>query len=221
MNELIYVGWDDGTSLYHYGIAGQKWGQRRFQNQDGSLTAEGRQRYGIGERLYGKGRFGAGGYVSDATRNSKKGSDAYKANKEFDKKIESYYNKASKGKNFVKDMLLGTSGTMTYNMARSLGESRGKAFIRSVFDINVGRLSGTVVNQGISGGLGAITKNKSNQALGRGDYSGAMKGALKGNFATNLAGTVAGKAAERAFRNSGAELSLQQRALRRKATRKK
>lgn len=30
----------------HYGIKGQKWGVRRFQNEDGSLTAEGKARYG-------------------------------------------------------------------------------------------------------------------------------------------------------------------------------
>lgn len=30
--------------LYHYGIKGQKWGVRRYQNKDGSLTAAGRKR---------------------------------------------------------------------------------------------------------------------------------------------------------------------------------
>lgn len=39
--------WDDGTELYHHGIKGQKWGIRRFQYEDGSLTPEGRQRYGV------------------------------------------------------------------------------------------------------------------------------------------------------------------------------
>ena len=32
--------------LYHHGILGQRWGVRRYQNKDGSLTAEGRMRYG-------------------------------------------------------------------------------------------------------------------------------------------------------------------------------
>ena len=31
--------------LYHHGIKGQRWGVRRFQNKDGSLTARGKQRY--------------------------------------------------------------------------------------------------------------------------------------------------------------------------------
>lgn len=32
--------------LYHHGIFGQKWGVRRYQNSDGSLTAQGKKRYG-------------------------------------------------------------------------------------------------------------------------------------------------------------------------------
>lgn len=32
--------------LSHHGITGQRWGIRRFQNKDGSLTDEGRKRYG-------------------------------------------------------------------------------------------------------------------------------------------------------------------------------
>lgn len=33
------------NELCHYGILGQKWGMRRFQNEDGSLTPEGEIRY--------------------------------------------------------------------------------------------------------------------------------------------------------------------------------
>lgn len=35
-----------GAELYHHGILGQKWGVRRYQNEDGSLTEEGKKRYG-------------------------------------------------------------------------------------------------------------------------------------------------------------------------------
>ena len=34
-------------TLMHYGVSGQKWGERRYQNADGTLTDEGRRHYGI------------------------------------------------------------------------------------------------------------------------------------------------------------------------------
>lgn len=35
--------------LYHHGIKGQKWGVRRFQNQDGTLTNAGKKHKGLSE----------------------------------------------------------------------------------------------------------------------------------------------------------------------------
>lgn len=37
--------YEDNNYLVHYGIKGQRWGIRRFQNKDGSLTQEGKERY--------------------------------------------------------------------------------------------------------------------------------------------------------------------------------
>ncbi len=39
------------NELWHYGIPGQKWGIRRFQNEDGSLTAAGKDRYQTGKEF--------------------------------------------------------------------------------------------------------------------------------------------------------------------------
>ena len=39
------------SELYHHGIKGQKWGIRRYQNEDGSLTPEGKAKYGTVENM--------------------------------------------------------------------------------------------------------------------------------------------------------------------------
>jgi len=60
------------SELYHHGILGQKWGVRRYQNSDGSLTDEGRIRYG---RSNGSKKF-----LKDALNdlNSTRGRDEYR-----------------------------------------------------------------------------------------------------------------------------------------------
>ena len=52
--------------LYHHGILGQKWGVRRYQNDDGSWTAAGKERYGNGQN----------------DRNHKRSEQSYKSNSE-------------------------------------------------------------------------------------------------------------------------------------------
>lgn len=38
--------YDHSNELYHHGIVGMKWGVRRYQNLNGSLTAAGKRKYG-------------------------------------------------------------------------------------------------------------------------------------------------------------------------------
>lgn len=52
---MIYY---EDNYLMHHGIKGQKWGLRRFQNADGTLTLDGKRRYGSG--IFGNGRFRPG-----------------------------------------------------------------------------------------------------------------------------------------------------------------
>lgn len=43
----LYDCYPNDQILVHHGIKGQKWGVRRYQNKDGSLTAEGRRRLDV------------------------------------------------------------------------------------------------------------------------------------------------------------------------------
>lgn len=68
--------------LMHYGTKGMRWGQRRFQNRDGSLTAAGRLRYG-----WGRAKAGASRAYGRAVRSSKKFLGSPKKRKQFRQKL--------------------------------------------------------------------------------------------------------------------------------------
>lgn len=183
--------------LYHHGIKGQKWGTRHYQNEDGSLTPAGRERYGraLKERLL---THPSKSYTSSTTRKLR---DAYgknaanaKRSEEFDKRISEKYadDVVHTGRNIAKNLLLGPTGTMTWNMSRAMGESKGKAFVRTVFDINISNLISTAADN-------AVTNTK---AVQRNAFIGGM------------AGRAAGDAVGAITRNTGSELSLQQRLMR-------
>ena len=47
MNDYLTYRTKYSDELYHYGVKGQKWGIRRYQNPNGTLTEEGKIRYGV------------------------------------------------------------------------------------------------------------------------------------------------------------------------------
>lgn len=65
----------DPNYICHHGILGMKWGIRRYQNKDGSLTAAGKKRYYSSEVNYEHGWRWGGGNLS------KKGEKAFKDRK--------------------------------------------------------------------------------------------------------------------------------------------
>lgn len=60
------------NELQHHGVKGQKWGVRRFQNADGSLTNEGRRRYSNDDFKNAKKKIDKGKEVVDGATKAKK-----------------------------------------------------------------------------------------------------------------------------------------------------
>ena len=106
MSTYGYIKHDElssGYAISHHGIKGQKWGVRRFQNPDGSLTEEGRARYRISDKEYSTAKKlykGKGRYSVPLYSNLVKGSyDNAKKNVEAILKYDAMRSEAENGKN--------------------------------------------------------------------------------------------------------------------------
>lgn len=91
---MDFTSWDAGlhrlidpNSLQHFGTKGMKWGQRRFQNPDGSLTPLGQKRYGK------EGKRGAVGRSMDLNKLDRERVNAEYQSKKYRDKAEARFSR--------------------------------------------------------------------------------------------------------------------------------
>ena len=65
--------YNNTNELYHFGIKSQKWGVRRYQNEDGTLTPAGKKRYSrdAREKEYNKYDESSGKYYKQSKKNGR------------------------------------------------------------------------------------------------------------------------------------------------------
>ncbi len=142
--------YEENQYLVHYGIKGQKHGVRRFQNEDGTLTAEGKDRY-AGKKDYShkdgriirdlaKSSWYARRTVAEKIASGK--GERAKAQRQANADRKAYEDHTSTKRLVAQDFLFGKHGAQNYRAARARGAGRGRAFLESTAGIG---LLGTVL----------------------------------------------------------------------------
>lgn len=176
MSTYYIGGFPVSDELYHHGIKGQRWGVRRYQNDDGTLTAAGKARYGkdgLGSynsssilRRAATGDFPLGMQrhrdkreerLKNAVEKAKaegnkekaaKKESLYNAQKKKNIDIEKYVSRTSTGKLWAQNLLMTGIGADSYRASRASGASRGEAFVDSLLPrINLNPLNNETVTQ--------------------------------------------------------------------------
>lgn len=95
------------NEIQHHGVKGQKWGVRRYQKEDGTLTRAGRQRYNAKDY--------------DSMEESKK---IQYHKDQFRQTRNDYARAASAGRKVAKVLVFGASGSYAYDTLRLTGDSK-------------------------------------------------------------------------------------------------
>lgn len=135
------------NTLCHHGIKGQKWGVRRYQNPDGSLTNAGRKKYGTKtnfERVQAAKKA--------ATVGVKKRKAMEKANARTAKEIAKYEKKAGLNESESKSVVKSKSTLKTNSKPKSINEMTNEEIQERIDRINLENRLISLTPQKVSAG---------------------------------------------------------------------
>lgn len=158
--------------LAHHGILGQKWGVRRFQNADGSLTPKGKMRYKVNED----------GSISKKSGNERKS----------EKKESLSYNYKTGDRYMNSDRYKKASITNVYNYRKVLlGEKNANKleYKADKYGTNSNKeAKKELVKKAVIGtvAVAALVNSKNIMAIGRNYISSAKNAIMVNNYMTEL-----------------------------------
>lgn len=151
------------NDIYHHGIKGQRWGIRRFQNPDGSLTNEGKSRYGVqGDRIDSDERGASGSVKRNPVSTMISGIRKVKSfigdvgetrrKKLIAKNPKKYMNKMTDEelKNAIERINLERRYTESFKQVEPVKRSRAKEFATDFIEKSASKIGMAVVDKFIS-----------------------------------------------------------------------
>ena len=146
--------------IRHYGILGMKWGQRRYQNKNGSLTSAGKKRYqytSMSTKRYTRKAEKARSKADEYARNNntakakkytakaEKMANRAKRSAEVDANMQKYADTQSTGKAVVKTLLasniaLNPRAYKNFMVQYATGKTRARAMVSAYLTGDLGSM---------------------------------------------------------------------------------
>lgn len=143
------------NELYHFGIKGQKWGVRRFQNSDGTLTPVDKK-----QREKMKRTNDAGAKISKQVVDAVNSGDIKRAKTELNSLDILTRSRKEIAKNVVKDLVSGASAVALTKVVSDFGQSItegnnvANGIIRNIGNLSMALLGGASVGVAIGNAAG-------------------------------------------------------------------